>query len=192
MFSLYVSTGPFRRSLVIGAFWGSSSGQEPHLHGFLLPLHGDGTSVLQVELRVRVLRRLQTPAGSDVMMMERSLVQVQCHHLDPPWVDERERERERERDPLTCKCTLRRWSCPSLRWFPCDSWGWPCCRRDSSAASSDLWPPSPPRPCGSRWWSGPRDRSKVRRAWHRTQLGVRTWVLPPSHSLLDEWLTDYL
>ena len=35
--------------------------QEPHFHGFLLSLHGDWSSVLQVELGVGVLCRLQTP-----------------------------------------------------------------------------------------------------------------------------------
>lgn len=35
--------------------------QKPHLHRLLLPFHGDGAPILQIELRVSVLRRLQTP-----------------------------------------------------------------------------------------------------------------------------------
>lgn len=35
--------------------------QKPHLHRLLLPFHGDGAPILQIKLRVSVLRRLQTP-----------------------------------------------------------------------------------------------------------------------------------
>lgn len=33
----------------------SLPGEEPHFHWILLPLHGDGPSVLQMKLRVSVL-----------------------------------------------------------------------------------------------------------------------------------------